>query len=85
MAKKLEKKMYDLSKLPAKEYEVLKNQLCCIKVKPPDAYGRMQIETKEDMRARGIKSPDYADSFMMSEYAWWMDRYGQQAQGFSYR
>lgn len=75
VAKKFEKGLYSLSSLPAKEYEILKNQLCSIKVKLPDARGRVQVETKEDMQARQVKSPDYADSFMMSEYGWYMGRY----------
>lgn len=74
VAKKFEKGLYDLRQLPQKEYEILKNQLCCIRVKPHDAMGRMQIETKEDLQARSIKSPDFSDSFMMTEYGFWMDR-----------
>jgi len=27
-----------------------------------DSTGRIQIESKEDMRERGVKSPDYADA-----------------------
>jgi len=72
VAKKFEKGLYDLTRIPQKEYELLKNQLCSIKTKPLDAQGRMQIETKEDLMARQIKSPDYADCFMMGEYGFWM-------------
>ena len=85
IARKFEKGMYNLSQLGDKEYEILKNQLCSIKVKDHDPYGRMRIETKEDMVARGIRSPDFADSFMMSEYAWWMNKYSIDSEGFSYR
>ncbi len=75
VARKLEKGMYDLSKLSEKQFEILKNQLCQIETKAPDPIGRMQIETKEDMAARGIQSPDYADTFVYLEYAFWMGRY----------
>ncbi len=75
VAKKFEKGEYDLSQIPEKEYELLKNQLCSVKVKPPDAMGRIQIETKEDMHQRGITSPDYADCFVYLEYAFWSSRF----------
>ena len=75
MAKKFEKGLYDLSMLPDKEYEILKNQLCSIRVKNPDPMGRIQIETKEDMQARGVTSPDFADTFMMMEYGWYMAKF----------
>jgi phage terminase large subunit len=84
IAKKFEKRLYDLSKLPEKEYEILKNQLCCIRLKPPDGRARIQIETKEDLSKRGIKSPDHADALMMSEYAFWMGRY-QEVKEMAYR
>jgi hypothetical protein len=41
--------------------EVLAEQLCSIRYKL-DSAGRIQIESKEDMRARGIGSPDRADA-----------------------
>ena len=75
IAKKFEKGYYNLKHLPQNQYDLLKNQVCSIKVKPPDALGRTQIETKEDMMARGLKSPDYADTFMMLEYGYWSSRY----------
>lgn len=74
IAKKFEKGMYNLSGLGDKEFEILRGQLCSIRVKAPDALGRFQIETKEDMMARQIKSPDYADAFMMGEYGFYMRR-----------
>ena len=77
VAKKFEKGLYNLSKIADKEYELLKNQLCAIKMKPPDAMGRIQIETKEDMMARGITSPDLADFFMMSEYGYFMSKFAE--------
>jgi len=73
-SKKFEKGLYSLKDLPEKEYQLLKNQLCSIKRKPVDPLGRIQVETKEDMIARGLKSPDYADTFMMLEFGWWMAR-----------
>lgn len=72
VAKKFEKGLYNLKHLPDKEFEILRGQLCSIRVKAPDALGRFQIETKEDLMARQIKSPDYADCFMMSEFAHYM-------------
>lgn len=76
VAKKFEKSLYSLNQLSQREYELLKNQLCSIKVKPPDPMGRIQIETKDDMMARGIKSPDYADCFMMLEYSFYCGKMG---------
>ena len=76
LAKKLEKGLISLKLLGDKEFEILKNQCCSINYKPSDGLGRIQIETKEDLRARQIKSPDYADSFMMSEYGYWMGTMG---------
>lgn len=74
LAKKFEKGMISLSLLPQKEYEVLKNQLCALNYKPADALGRIQIETKDDLLARQIESPDSGDSVMMSEYGLWMGK-----------
>ena len=84
VAKKFEKGMYDLSKIPAKEFEILKNQLSAIRLKNSDAMGRIQIETKEDLMARGIKSPDYADCFVYMEYGYWMGR-NSEIREFCYR
>lgn len=77
VAKKFEKGLYNLSKLDEKSYEILRGQLCSIKVKKPDALGRMQIETKEDMMARQIKSPDFSDTLMMMEYGFFMRRHAE--------
>jgi phage terminase large subunit len=77
VARKFEKGMYSLSNLADREFEVLKNQFCSIKVKPPDPMGRIQIETKEDLSTRGVRSPDYADCFVYGEYGYWMSRYDQ--------
>lgn len=84
VARKFEKGLYDVTQLSDKAFEILKNQLCCIKVKPPDAMGRIQIETKEDLMARGIKSPDYADTFVLLEYGFYMGKY-QDVMPFAYR
>lgn len=74
VAKKFEKGLYDLRHLDEKSFEILRGQLCSIRVKAPDGMGRFQIETKEELMARQIKSPDFADSLMMSEYAFYMHR-----------
>lgn len=74
VAKKFEKGLYDLSQLNDQDFDMLRSQLCSIRVKPEDGMGRFQIETKEDMLARGIKSPDYADCYMMGEYGFYMHR-----------
>ncbi len=84
VAKKFEKGMYSLKSLPQKEYELLKMQLCCIKAKAPDALGRFQIETKEDLITRGIASPDLADTVMMSEYGYFMGKMADM-KAYSYR
>ena len=84
VAKKFEKGVYDLSQLDDKSYELLKNQLCAIKAKPPDAMGRIQVETKEDMMARGVMSPDYADAFVYGEYGFWVSRY-EELRPYAYR
>jgi len=77
VAKKFEKGLYNLKHLPDKEYEILKNQLCSIKQKSPDPRGRIRIETKEDMMARGIRSPDYSDCFCLLEYSWYMSKFAE--------
>lgn len=74
VSKKFEKGLYNLKHLDDKSFEILRGQLCSIRVKAPDALGRFQIETKEELMARGIKSPDYADCFVMMEYAAFMHR-----------
>lgn len=75
VAKKFEKGLYNLKHMDEKDFDVLRSQLCGIRVKPEDGMGRFQIETKEDMLSRGIKSPDYADCFMMGEYGFYMHRH----------
>lgn len=72
VAKKFEKGLYNLKHLPEKEFEILRSQLCSIRVKAPDPMGRFQIETKDDLMARQIKSPDYADMFVISEFLYFM-------------
>lgn len=84
LGKKFEKGLISLSEMPEDEYEVLKGQLTCINYKACDALGRIQIETKEDLHARQIESPDSADSCMMSEYGIWMAAFGDM-QGSAYR
>jgi phage terminase large subunit len=45
--------------------DVLVAQLCTRKIKP-DSSGRLGLETKKEMKKRGIDSPDRADGFCMS-------------------
>ena len=72
VAKKFEAGLYDLRLMPQDQYELFLNQITQIKVKTSDGLGRFQIETKEEMLARSIKSPDMADCFMMMEYCFYM-------------
>jgi hypothetical protein len=45
--------------------EVLAEQLCSIRYKL-DSVGRIQIESKDEMRARGMASPDRADALALA-------------------
>lgn len=72
VAKKFEKGLYNLKYMPEDQFQMLRMQLCSIRQKPDDALGRMQIETKEDLLSRQIKSPDYSDCFMLMEYCSYM-------------
>lgn len=83
VAKKFEKGLYNLKYMDEKDFEILRGQLCSIRVKAPDATGRFQIETKEELMARQIKSPDYADCYMMGEYAFFQSRMAE-VKPFSY-
>jgi len=84
VAKKFEAGLYSLNQLGEKEYELLKNQLCSIHVKAPDAMGRIQIETKEDLATRGIKSPDFSDSYVYAEFGYFMSKHAE-IQGYRWR
>jgi len=84
VSKKIEKGLYSFKNLDQETYEQLKRELCSIKVRPPDPLGRFQIETKEDMHARGIKSPDLADALVYSEYGFFMGKMGD-VEAYSYR
>lgn len=75
VAKKFENGFYDLTRISEKDFNDLKRQLCAIKVKPMDALGRKQIETKDDMKARSVVSPDLADAFVYAEYGYYMAKY----------
>lgn len=44
----------------------LASQLTSIKFKIVDSGGKIKIESKEEMRARGLKSPDRADALMLA-------------------
>jgi hypothetical protein len=75
VAKKFEQGLYDLTELSQLHFEMLKNQLCATKY-VIDSMGRMKVESKEDLKARGLVSPDLGDAFIMSEYAFFMGRQG---------
>lgn len=74
-ARKFEKGLYSLKDIPQKEFEILKSQLCSIKY-TIQSDGRIAVESKDDMKARGLNSPDLADALMMSEYAYVMGKQG---------
>lgn len=82
--KKFEKGFYSLKDLEQKDFQDLRRQFCSIKVRPPDALGRRQIETKEDMMARQVSSPDLPDAVVYSEYGFWVAHY-EQLRPFAYR
>jgi hypothetical protein len=67
VAKKFEKGLYSLKNIPQDIFDKLKSQLCSIRY-IIDSRGRIKIESKDDMKARGVVSPDVADCFMMLEY-----------------
>ena len=74
-AKALEKGIICLSKLDLGAYEKLKNQACGIMYKTPDGHARTQIESKDDMQARGLKSPDYLDAVVYSQFGLYISKY----------
>jgi phage terminase large subunit len=74
-ARMIEKGQICLKHLDVAMYEKLKNQSIAIQYKPPDPQARIQIESKQDMMARGIKSPDVTDALVYSQYAIWMARF----------
>ena len=67
-----------------KDFFDLRRQFCSIKVRPPDSLGRRQIETKEDMRARQVKSPDLADVLVYGEYGYFIGNMSD-IKAYSYR
>jgi len=83
IARKFEKGLYSLNLLRPDIYEKLKNQLCSIKYEI-DSKNRLKVESKEDMKARGLVSPDLADALMMSEYAFRFGKLGS-VKAYSYR
>lgn len=82
-AKKLEKGLFDLSRIPQVIFERLKNELCSIRY-TIESDGKIKVESKDDMKARGLHSPDVADSLVMSEYAFYMGKYSD-IQPYMYR
>ncbi len=43
-----------------------REQTCSVKYKAPDSRGRLVLEKKEDMKERGLDSPDRFDSFALT-------------------
>lgn len=83
-ARMIEKGQICLKHIDVGLYEKLKNQAIAIQYKPPDPTARIQIESKQDMMARGIKSPDICDALVYSQYAIWMAQYAD-VQAVKYR
>jgi hypothetical protein len=72
-ARKFEKGLYSLKGIADKEFEIIKNQLCSVKYKI-ESDGRIKVESKDDLKARGLVSPDLADALIMSEFGYLMGR-----------
>lgn len=83
VARKFEQGLYSLKKLKQEYYEIIKNDLCGIKYKV-NSSGQIEVETKDDIKARIGKSPDFADTLMMSEYAYWMGKFSE-IKSYAYR
>jgi len=81
--KKFEAGLYSLSKIDKKNFEILKNQLCSITYKM-HSDGTIWVESTEDMKARGLVSPDHANSFVISEFAFYMGAMSE-IKSYSYR
>ena len=47
----------------------LHGHLCSLGYKPPDSNGRLVIESKQDLIARGMPSPDCADALSLTFYS----------------
>ncbi|MGD8942614.1 MAG: hypothetical protein PVI38_05165 [Desulfobacterales bacterium] len=59
-----EKGEIDLSQLDRKTCEQLQHQITSIRYK--FARGKLLVESKEDMKKRGLPSPDMADALVLS-------------------
>jgi hypothetical protein len=57
-----------LARLPEEHYQRLRAELTAPTYRFTSS-GRVQIETKEEMVKRGVKSPDVADAFNLGLYA----------------
>lgn len=64
---KFERGEIDLSALDAKTLDKLQSQLCSMGYS--FKKGKLLVESKEDMKKRGLPSPDLADSLMLSFFA----------------
>lgn len=57
-----------LQRLDEAHYQRLKHELSVVTYRPTSA-GKIQIEAKEELKARGMSSPDVADAFCLWLYA----------------
>lgn len=63
---------FEAGEIDIEENDELLSQLTSIKWKP-NSRGQIQLETKDDMRKRGLPSPDLADALAYSFAAWDLD------------
>ena len=75
-ARKVERGFISFKLLTQENYEKLKSQACQIMYRKPDPLCRYQIESKEDMRARSVMSPDIIDAVVYSEYGLFIGKAG---------
>lgn len=57
-----------LQRIDEANYQRLKSELSAVTYRPTSA-GKIQIEAKEELKARGVGSPDVADAFILWLYA----------------
>ncbi len=59
--------------------EAVVQQLTSMRWLPATRQGKMQLESKEEMRKRGLPSPDDAEALMLAQYLPELDRHRAQA------
>lgn len=69
-----------LQRLDDANYQRLKHELSAVTYRPTSA-GKIQIEGKEELKARGVGSPDVADAFILWLYA--RNRKGRRTASFA--